>query len=63
MFNIKDVKNYLIAKGMQAALPLISDYSPGTLIKFIEKMRVRGIGRMREYHRGTPEELDRRIEA
>lgn len=63
MFSLSNVKNYLIAKGMQAALPLISDYSPDTLIRFIETMRTRGIERMKKFHKGSETELARRIEA
>lgn len=62
MFDLKKVKNFLIAKGMQTALPLLSDYSPETLIKFIDMMRVRGIERMKAYHKGTEAELARRVE-
>ncbi len=63
MVSLATMKNYLITKGMQAALPLLSDYSPKTLIRFIEMMRTRGIERMKQYHRGSEHELARRIEA
>ena len=56
------MKNFLIAKGMEKALPWLSDNSPETLIKLIDMMRVRGIERMKAYHKGTEAELARRVE-
>ena len=62
MFNFSKAKNFLLAKGMQAALPFLSDHSPETLVKFIDMLRRRGIERMKAYHKGTEAELARRIE-
>lgn len=57
------MKNFLMAKGMQSVIPLISKHSPDTLISMMDKMRVHGLTRMKNYHTGTPEELVRRVDA
>ncbi len=62
MFNVGKMKNFLVAKGMEKALPFLADHSPKTLIKLIDMMRVRGIERMKAYHKGTEQELARRVE-
>lgn len=62
MFNLGKMKNFLLAKGMEKALPFLSDHSPETLVKLIDVMRTRGIERMKAYHKGSETELARRIE-
>ena len=62
MLNLGKMKNFLLAKGMQTALPFLSDHSPDTLIKLIDVMRKRGVERMKAYHKGTEQELARRVE-
>jgi len=60
---ISRMKNYLLGKGMQSLIPVLSQHSPDTLISMIDKLRRHGIERMTRCHQGTPEELQRRIEA
>ena len=62
MFNIKKAAQFLAAKGLKAALPLLSDKSPATLTKLIDYCANLGIERMKAYHKGTDAELARRIE-
>jgi len=63
VISLSRMKNFLVAKGLQQVLPLLSDYSPATLVAMIDRMRTYGIDRMIKYHKGTPEDLQRRIEA
>ncbi len=63
MVSLSRMKNYLVAKGMESVIPMLSSHSPDTLIAMIDRMRQHGISRMRQYHKGTPAELERRIEA
>lgn len=63
MVSFSRMKNFLVAKGLQQVVPMLSDHSPDTLLKIIDTMRNYGTDRMRKNHRGTPEELGRRIEA
>ncbi len=63
MANISKLKNYLIGKGMSAFLPALSSYTPELLVSMMDKMSQAGIKRMTEQHKGTPEELERRIDA
>ncbi len=62
MFSFTKAAKFLAAKGMGAALPLLSDHSPNTLVKLIDMLSKRGIERMKAYHKGTEAELARRIE-
>lgn len=63
MSTFSRMKNFLLAKGLQELVPLLSDYSPNALISLMDRMRAYGIERMKKYHRGTPEDLVRRIDA
>lgn len=62
MTTFKKIKSYLIAKTLETVLPLCSAYAPSLLIKFIDILRVRGLERMKAYHKGSDAELARRIE-
>jgi len=62
LFNIKKAASFLLAKGLQTAVPMLSDHSPATLVKFIDMLSKHGIERMKAYHKGTEAELARRIE-
>jgi MoaA/NifB/PqqE/SkfB family radical SAM enzyme len=57
------MKNYLMAKGMEKLIPALSSHSPQTLVNMIDKLRAHGVERMKNNHQGTPEELERRVEA
>lgn len=63
MVNITRMKNYLMAKGMEAVLPMVSEYSPDTLIKMIEKLKDSAIKRMADNHQGDEATKNMRIEA
>ncbi|MHC4870614.1 MAG: radical SAM protein [Planctomycetota bacterium] len=63
MINIARMKNYLMAKGMEAVLPMLSEYSPDTLISMIEKLKDSAIKRMADNHQGDDATKNMRIEA
>ncbi len=63
MISLNRMKNFLLAKGMESVIPFLSDHSPATLIKMIERLRVEGLKRMRAAHRGSAADLERRVEA
>ncbi len=63
MAGLSRMKNYLLGKGMESLVPMLSQHSPEALIRLIDKLRAHGIERMKAFHKGTPAELERRIEA
>ncbi len=63
MASINKMANYLVGKGMAAFLPALSKHTPDLLLSMMDKMSRTGIARMSEQHQGTPEELERRIDA
>ncbi|MDR0363162.1 MAG: radical SAM protein [Planctomycetota bacterium] len=63
MASISKIKNYLMGKGMAAFLPALSRHSPETLIAMMDRMSRVGIEKMTKEHKGTPEDLERRIDA
>lgn len=63
MVSLARMKNFLVAKGLQSVIPLLSDYTPDALLRMVDCMRTYGIERMKKNHRGTEAELARRIEA
>ncbi|MBN2712741.1 MAG: radical SAM protein [Planctomycetes bacterium] len=63
MASLSRIKNYLLAKGLESVVPMLSSHSPSTLITAMDKLRQVGIKRMTEQHKGTPEELVMRIDA
>lgn len=63
MASINKLKNYLLGKGMQTFIPALSQHSPELLISMMDKFSKNGIERMTSQHRGTPAELERRVDA
>ncbi len=63
MANVSRLKNYLVGKGMSAFLPALSKHTPELLLAMMDKLSKSGIKRMSEQHRGTPEDLERRVDA
>lgn len=63
MIGFSDMKNYLIAKGLETLVPALSDYSPKTLTRMIERLKDSAIARMAKNHPGTDETRQMRIEA
>ena len=63
MDNFGKLGKYLIGKGMSAFLPALSRHSPELLIAMIDRLSRSGIKRMSEMHRGTAEDLERRVDA
>ena len=63
MANFSKMKSYLIGKGMSAFLPALSKHTPDLLISMMDKFSHSGIKRMSEQHQGTPEDLERRVDA
>jgi MoaA/NifB/PqqE/SkfB family radical SAM enzyme len=57
------MKRYLVARGMQHAVPFLNSHTPETMIRLIDTLRHRGIERMKQYHKGTAEDLERRVDA
>jgi MoaA/NifB/PqqE/SkfB family radical SAM enzyme len=57
------MKNYLAAKSMQALVPTLSDHSPKTLVKLIERLKTSAIERMAANHTGSDETRQTRIDA
>ncbi|MDR3211282.1 MAG: radical SAM protein [Planctomycetota bacterium] len=63
MLNVQRLANYLAAKGMSTLLPTLSKLSPDILIGIMDHLSRAGIKRMSEQHQGSPEELERRVDA
>ncbi len=63
MASITKLKSYLVGKGMSTFIPALSKHTPELLLSMMDRMSQAGIERMTEQHRGTPEELERRVDA
>ncbi|MFH0911373.1 MAG: radical SAM protein [Planctomycetota bacterium] len=63
MASLSKMKQYLVAKGLEKLLPALSDYSPGTLVHLIEKLKDNAIARMAANHTGDDYTLQKRIDA
>ena len=63
MSTLARMKNYLLAAGMETFLPVLTQWTPGALVGLIDQLRRRGIERMKGNHRGTPDELQRKVDA
>ena len=63
MPSFSSMKKYLMAKGLEAILPRLSDYSPNTLIYVMDKLQTAAINRMVSNHKGDERTKDLRVEA
>jgi MoaA/NifB/PqqE/SkfB family radical SAM enzyme len=63
MSNLEKLGKYLAAKGMSAFLPAMSRHSPELLVAMMDKLSRTGIKRMSEMHKGSAEDLERRVDA
>lgn len=63
MASLSKMKSYLLAKGMQSAVPLLSSSSPETLVKLIEMLKNSAVARMAANHEGDDETRQMRIDA
>ncbi len=61
--NLSRITSYMVGKGMSAFLPALSKHTPDVLLSLMDRLSNSGIKRMTEQHRGTPEELERRVDA
>ena len=53
MPSLSSVKNYLLSKGLEALLPMFSDYSPETLVYVMDKLQTAAINHMVANHKGN----------
>ncbi|MDR2391385.1 MAG: radical SAM protein, partial [Planctomycetota bacterium] len=63
MLNLAKIGTYLAAKGMSTFLPVLSEHSPDLLLAMMDRMSRTGIARMSALHKGSPEDLRRRIDS
>ncbi len=63
MVKFAKLKNYLVGKGMETFVPALSKHSPELLISMMDRFSKAGIQRMVKAHAGSPEDLERRIDA
>ncbi len=61
--SINTLKNYLLGKGMATFLPALTKHTPELLLGMIDKFSANGIKMMIDQHKGTPDELERRVDA
>lgn len=63
MADFATMKKYLLGKGMSTFLPALSKHAPDLLISMMDHLSKQGIARMKEKHTGSPEDLERRVDA
>jgi len=63
MGSFAKMRNFLVAKGLQTFLPVLSKHTPDTLIALIDRLRQYGIERMRKFHKGPSDLLERKVDA
>jgi len=57
------LKRFVVGKSLETLLPALSTTNPKLLVKMMDRISGYGVERMKKNHKGTPEELERRISA